>query len=165
MPGRPLRERPEVARQPDRVEQRLRLVRRPWPPTRIEASPPPEARELVQLRRAEGGARVPAVRGEPALEVPLRPEEDRRASGEADVVPPPPRRNEEVHEQIRALDELAVLDAQRQRLPAARALRRDLAVAMQRAGDAERVPGTRAVPGPRGDPVRSRREAERVRHP
>jgi hypothetical protein len=84
---------------------------------------------------------LPAVRVEPAREVLLRPEEDHRASGEGDVVPPAPRGDDEVDEQLGAADELAVADLELERLAAVRAARDDGAVGVERAGDPERVPG------------------------
>ena len=104
---------------------------------------------------------------EPALEVLLRPEEDHRASGEADVVPPAACGNENVAQEVGAPDELAVTYDELERIPAARALRRDLPVRVERARNPERVPAARPGPDPAAgsNSVRRRREAERVRHP
>jgi hypothetical protein len=70
-----------------------------------------------------------------------------------------------VHQQVRALDELAVHDPEADRLAATRALGLDLPVDVESRRDAERVPGARAGPGPAARPHEMWRalEAERVR--
>ena len=97
----------------------------------------------------------------------LRPEEDHRASGEGDVVPPAPGRDDEVDEQVGAANELAVAYLELERLTAVGALGPHGAVCVQRGGDPKRVPGAVREPGPSAglDPVRCLDGGEGVQHP
>ena len=158
---------PEVAGEADLVEKRLRLLCGPGSPARIESRPPPCSRELVHLRRKDGRARLPTVGLEPAVQMLLRPEEDHRASSEADVVPPPARRDEDVTEEVSSHDHNRIADRELEAVAATCALGRDIAVGMKRARNPQRVPAARPRPRPpRGAHLmRCRCEAERVRHP
>ena len=84
-----------------------------------------------------------------------------------DVVPPGPRGDDEVDEQLGTADENAVTDLELERLAAVGARRADPAVGVQRGRDSERIPG--AVREPRAsarlDPVRRLDGGERVQHP
>ena len=91
------------------------------PPVRVEPRPPPAPRELVQRRRASCSRPAPSRSRRASAPVLLRPEEDHRASGEADVVPPAAGGHDEVDEQLGAADELAVAHLELERLAAVRA--------------------------------------------
>jgi inner membrane transporter RhtA len=150
---------PERAGEPELVQDGLRLGG-------IEPAPPPAAGELVQGRGAHARPGLPAVRVEPAREVLLRPEEDHRASGERDVVPPAARRNDEVDEQVAPFHQLAVANLELERLAAVRALGADGAVRVQRPGDTEGVPGAVREPAAavRFDAMRGLDGRERIEH-
>ena len=106
------------------------------------------------------------VRGEPALEVLLRPEEDHRASREADVVPPPARGHENVAQEVGAPDELAVaydeFEISQHAHSVATSPSACSAPGIPSASQQQR-PGPRAATGTNA--MGRRREAERIRHP
>ena len=85
----------------------------------------------------------------------------------ADVVPPPARGNEHMAEEVCARDQLAFADDELEAVATARALGFDVPVGVERPGDPERVPAARSGPGATAGAhsMRSRCEAERVRHP
>src|SRR5207248_356356 len=79
-----LRQPPELAHEPEPVEDRLALVAGPGPPVRIEAVAPPGDRELARLARADRRARrTDAIRRQDGRErrrhanLPVRVEDER----------------------------------------------------------------------------------------
>ena len=87
---------PERTVQSRFVQDGLTLGDRPTPPGPIETVVVPRAREAPQLPKIKDRARLHVTALGPRLDVVFRPEEQYRASGEADVAPPVARRNREV---------------------------------------------------------------------
>src|SRR5438552_3459752 len=158
-----LRQAPELAGQPDPVEDRLVLLARVRPPVGREAVVPPCVREIAERRDRDRRARLAA--GEPALDVLLRPEEVHRASGEDDVVPPV-RGGHEAVEQEAFVVRLLAAHLNGDRLAAVGTGGLDAAVDVQRGADPEGVPGAVAVPRAAGrlHAVGRRDGGEGIRH-
>src|SRR5438094_8898678 len=113
-------ELPEVADEAEALEDRHVLLARVRLPAGREAVVPPRERELGELRDGDRGARL--ARAEPAGDVLFRPEEVHRRSGEDDVVPPVPRRDEDLEEE-RLVARVTVPDLEGKRLAAVGARR------------------------------------------
>src|SRR5262245_32864437 len=92
-----LRNSPEIAAEPDAVEDRSVLLACVGLPPRVEAVVPPRFREMGELPDRDRCPLRPAP--EPAVDVLFRPEEVHRASGVDDVVPPVSRGDEAVEDE------------------------------------------------------------------
>src|SRR5439155_23893939 len=125
---------PERARQADRREQRFRLLQRMPPPIGFDLVLVPAVREPPRLLRRDRGTTRQLARLAPVLEMLFIPEEQHRASGEADVVPPVMRRNGEVNDTFAAYQP-AVAHLERQRFAAVYRKRADARVDAERGGD------------------------------
>src|SRR5687767_6851976 len=88
---------PERTAQPRLGEQRFGFVDGGWSPGGLRLVAVPAVREPPRLIERDHGAAAHVPRGAPAVDVLFIPEEQCRASREADVVPPPRRRHGEVH--------------------------------------------------------------------
>jgi len=119
--------------------------------------------ELCERRDRDRRARLAPA--EPPSRVLLRPEEIHRASGEHDVVPPVCGPHETVEEQLATVD-LAVTDPDHVGVTAVGTRRFDLAIDVECAEDAERVPGAVGVPPTtfRLDSLSRRYSRKGVRH-
>ena len=120
--------------------------------------------EIAKGLRRDGRAGRP--RAEPAFDVLLRPEEIHRTSGEDNVVPPVRGRDETVEEKVGTVDR-STRDFHGVRLAAVGTGRLDATVDIERAENAESVPGAVGVPpaAARMYPVRRWHRRKWVRHP
>jgi len=126
---RGLAEPPERAGQPEIIEDLLVLLARVRLPRRVESIAPPGVGELGEL--GDRDRRTGRAPGEPSVDVVFRPEEQHRASGETDVLPPGHGRHENVEDQRRVIRS-AVTDDQTDGLVTVGALGLDDAIDVQR---------------------------------
>lgn len=91
-------QRPEWICQANSIENTLRFARRSRSPGWQSPIVVPRPGQLPGVLKAEHRAADETLGVEPALQVFFRPEEEHRASREADVLVPIPRGNEDMHE-------------------------------------------------------------------
>lgn len=89
---------PEGTDEPNLPEDPLALGRGLPSPIVLQPVVVPPAREFPQLREGENGSLSDALPLAPTIHMLFRPEEQHRGSCEADIAPPLPRGNGEVHD-------------------------------------------------------------------
>jgi hypothetical protein len=115
---------PKGTRKPDACQQRLGFLNCVASPFWFQLVFVPAVSKLPALLRCESRATFNVTRLAPTINVLFCTEDEHRASGEADVVPPMVRRNGEVNDSFAAL-QLPGCDLQQHRLATVAASRSD----------------------------------------